>query len=290
MSSSDAANKAPIWDLEGAQLEEWVRTVRSLFPPLTPQSSTEQQSQHQMIPQLMKHLDDALSATYTEAVRSSDADAKSHHNESDGAPAKKRGKKDRLIGFKLHDPYRVWIHIKEYEAVDDAVLLPEAIPSTAGGKLAELSVPGIANGFAHIPGGLMDRHLKALDPKVKDIPTPVGPVPLMKLRVWAMNLHESVKSRLEKDVLDTTPQRIAHMLCPDLSPTEFKAVRKRIYDTVVLGKGLKVEDTTEDIPVASNAQSVHDIEKVRWIFLFSFSIVMIVRGTMSNARFAMYLL
>jgi hypothetical protein len=85
----------------------------------------------------------------------------------------------------------------------------------------------------------------------------------LDFRMWAMALHESVKSRLEKDVLDTTPQRIAHMLCPDLTPTEFKAVRKRIYDTVVLGKGLKVEDTAEEIPVASNSQSVHDIEKVR---------------------------
>jgi hypothetical protein len=132
--------------------------------------------------QLIKHLEDALSATYTEAVRSSDADTA---GSPDGPPAKKRAKKDRLLGFKLYDPYRLWIHIKEFEAVEDGFLLPEALPTTVGAKLAELGIPGILNGFAHMAGGLVDKQVKPLDPKVTEIQTPAGPVKLIKLRCVA---------------------------------------------------------------------------------------------------------
>jgi len=103
-------------------------------------------------------------------------------------------------------------------------------------------------------------------PTPPEIQTSAGPCSLSQLKMWGLLLHQSVQSRLEKDVLDTTPQRITDMLCPDLTPAEFKGVRRRVYDTVMLGKGLKIDDGTDDIPVANTAQGVHDIEKVS-IFL-----------------------
>ena len=39
------------------------------------------------------------------------------------------------------------------------------------------------------------------------------------------------------DILATTPRRIADLLCVEISDFELKAIRRRIYDTVVLGTG-----------------------------------------------------
>jgi hypothetical protein len=206
-----------------------------------------------------------------EAVRSSEASTNHAPSETtSGQPAKKKAKKDRLLGYKLHDPCRLWIHIKEFESMDDggdnsqqkSILVPEALPTVMGAKLCELSVAGIMNGFARVTGGFVDKFMKPI--AATEIETPqTGKITLLQLKNWATALHQSVQTRLEKDVLETTPLRIAHMLCPDLSPAEFKSVRRRIYDTVILGKGLKGEDIQDDIPVANTSQSVHDIEKVR---------------------------
>lgn len=145
--------------------------------------------------------------------------------------------------------------------MENTVILSEPIPTTIGGKLSELSVAGVINGFATVGGGFVDRYLDPV--AATEFPTPSGNCNLSQVKPWAHSLHQSIQTRLEKDVLDTTPQRIAYMMCPDLTAAEFKAVRKRVYDTVVLGKGLKVDDATDDIPVASGNANVHDIEKVR---------------------------
>jgi hypothetical protein len=244
-----------------------------------------------LFPVVWKNLELSLADLTDEAVRSSEEQAKHVPSEttsssSGGPPAKKKAKKDRLLGYKLHDPCRLWIHIKEFESMNDddkddnggdnnnnnnqqqphakSILVPEALPTTMGAKLVELSVAGIMNGFARVPGGFVDRFMKPLHATTTDITTPQGAkITLVQLKEWAIALHQSVQTRLEKDVLETTPLRIAHMLCPDLSPSEFKSVRRRIYETVILGKGLKGEEIQDDIPVANTSQSVHDIEKVR---------------------------
>ena len=219
-----------------------------------------------------RNLEIALTELTDEAVRFSDDPNTKHGNGevTSGPPAKKKAKKDRLLGYKLVDPYRLWIHIKEFESLEDgdnqqqpkSILVPDAIPTVMGAKLVELSVAGIINGFALVPGGFVDKFMKPLG--ATEIETPqAGKLNLAQLKNWAVVLHQSVQTRLEKDVLETTPLRIAHMLCPDLSPSEFKSVRRRIYDTVILGKGLKGEEIQDDIPVANTSQAVHDIEKVR---------------------------
>ncbi|CAB9500955.1 Transcription initiation factor IIB [Seminavis robusta] len=275
-----------IWDLEGPEIDLWLRSVKSLYPGPSVEPSPEDLAKRQFIPLLWKNLEHALGDMKAEAVRSSDSNSNSnsHHgpdnttsSSAGGPPAKKRAKKDRLLGYKLHDPCKIWIHIKEFESMDDnnnnnkdpdgkknnqkMILLPEAVPTVMGAKLAELSVAGIINGFASVNGGFVDKHLKPVGATEIELSS-VGKCTVVQLKSWAVTLHQSVQNRLEKDVLDTTPQRIASMMCPDLSLSEFKAVRRRIYDTVILGKGLKVEEV-QDIPVATTSQSVHDIEKFK---------------------------
>jgi len=65
-------------------------------------------------------------------------------------------------------------------------------------------------------------------------------------------------SRTEMDVMTTTPRRIADLICPEVSDSELKAIRRRVYDTVVLGMGTNssafaaaLEDESKEIPVSA---------------------------------------
>ena len=60
------------------------------------------------------------------------------------------------------------------------------------------------------------------------------------------------------DVMTTTPRRIADLICPEVSDSELKAIRRRVYDTVVLGMGTNssafaaaLEDESKEIPVSA---------------------------------------
>ena len=216
-------------------------------------------------------METALGETTTEVLK----DGGREGHESSEQPTKKTKKqKEKIIGYKLHDPYKIWIHTKEFESMENTIILPDPISTTIGGKLSELSVAGIVNGFAAVSGGFVDRYLQPM--AAKQFTCSAGECTLAQVLSWAHALHQSVQTRVQKDVLDATPQRIADMLCPDLTAAEFRAVRKRVYDTVVLGKGLRLEDGTDEIPVASSNAVVHDIEKVRAI-CFSFGLNTVVR-------------
>lgn len=83
----------------------------------------------------------------------------------------------------------------------------------------------------------------------------------------ARKFHSSVQSKVELDMVATTPSRIVQMLCPELSFSEVNAIRRRVYDTVVLGYGtnssaaMAALEGGDDVPVAARV-GVHDIEKV----------------------------
>lgn len=251
----------------------------------------------QLIPILWKNLQNALQVTTTQPVlhKTEDDDENDNNDHKDeGTPPAKRMKKnpksgssnklDNIKGHALSDPYKIWMHSKEIANTTTTtnnnnnnnaalpILLLEPIPTTMGAKLAELSVNGMINGLSGQLGGIVDKIGNPLSTDIK-----LKPIQLMggstattfdEIKNIGFNIHQVVQRKLEKDVLDTTPLRIHMMLAPDLLPNEFKAVRRRVYDTVVLGKGLKVDDITDDIPVATNAQAVHDIEKVRIVYYF----------------------
>jgi hypothetical protein len=88
-------------------------------------------------------------------------------------------------------------------------------------------------------------------------------VDALQVNKMATSLHRVVQMKMERDFLETTPERIRQMLCGDVLPVEFRAIRRRVYDTVILGKGINSSQIEEeDLPVAARA-TLHDIEKVR---------------------------
>lgn len=74
--------------------------------------------------------------------------------------------------------------------------------------------------------------------------------------------------RTEMDVMATTPRRIADLLCPEISNSELQSIRRRVYETVVLGQGTgssahaaSLEDDAKEVPVAARSAK-HEIEQV----------------------------
>jgi hypothetical protein len=72
----------------------------------------------------------------------------------------------------------------------------------------------------------------------------------------------AISARLEMDMMESTPYRIAEMLSPESSPAEIAAIRKRIVDTVLLGKGTHSSaaaaalENTDDLPVAAKVDNL----------------------------------
>lgn len=217
----------------------------------------------------MNDTDDSVQPPAKKQKRDADetADTKSSSN----------GKKKQKEFYSIIDPYNLYRHtvriVGDGEANDDDEDLIELeddaareLKTTIGGKLSQLTISGIVNGLAGHPGGLMGKKgqlLPNIDAKLPDaIPTAAG-ASLAILKRLAHSLSQSIQTQIEADVLITTPLRIQEMLAKDLTATEFKSIRKRIYDTVILGKGLAQPEGI-DIPTAAlNSQGVHDLEKFK---------------------------
>ena len=187
---------------------------------------------------------------------------------------KKKKQKDY---YSIVDPYNLYLHtiriIGDGEANEDdedlIVLEDDAardIKTTFGGKLAQLTVSGLINGLSGHPGGIVDKKvqlLPTLNPTMSGAIPSAGGASFSILRNLAQSLYQSVQTQIEADVLITTPVRIQEMLAKDLTNAEFKSIRKRVYDTVILGKGLAQPEGI-DIPTASaNSLGVHVLEKFK---------------------------
>ena len=99
--------------------------------------------------------------------------------------------------------------------------------------------------------------------KLDSLVPSAGNIPFKELRAYATALHRVVQTRLEADFLLATPSRIIDMLAADLEPHEFSAVRRRVHETVIEGRGRNHggHDEADDLPVASRIAE-HDIERV----------------------------
>lgn len=178
-----------------------------------------------------------------------------------------------------------------YHILDDSFAKGEDVVHTPGAILTRLTVGGITNALAGVEGGIVDvTTCRLLAPKAegggaesKDAkkkaaadatnggadPTLPSAADLPRSQVMrlARKFHSSVQSKVELDMVATTPSRIAQMLCPELSFSEVNAIRRRVYDTVVLGYGtnssaaMAALEGGDDVPVAARV-GVHDIEKV----------------------------
>jgi hypothetical protein len=183
--------------------------------------------------------------------------------------------KKRKVLYDIEDPFNLYIHTirKNEEDDDEAGVDPyqEAageLKTTIGGKLSQLTISGMINGMAGVPGGFVINkqcHVKeGSGIKNDSIIESAGKCKFQKIKVLAGALHQAIQARVEADVLVTTPIRIQEMLAGDLLPHEFKAIRKRVYETVILGKGMghALNNDEEDIPTAASA-GVHDSEKFK---------------------------
>jgi hypothetical protein len=188
-----------------------------------------------------------------------DSEPQAKRPKVDASKQKKRSHKVSII-----DPYNIFLHaVRKGPSTDNEEEEEDynVLKLTEGGKLAELSVSGIVNGMALVEGGLVKNKQcdpsEGIDPQ-KPIPT-ITNKKLSEVKELANTFHKAIMTKIQADVLVTTPYRIQEMLAPELTAQEFKAVRKRIYDTVILGQG-RNQDEGEDIPTAAGG-AVHDIEK-----------------------------
>ncbi len=187
--------------------------------------------------------------------------------------AVKKMKKPK-ISYDIKDPFNLYTHtIRKNDADEDELGIDpyqEAateLKTTIGGKLSQLTISGMINGMAAVPGGVVINkqcHLKEGSILKNDsVIETAANCTFQKLKLLAGALHQAIQARVEADVLVTTPIRIQEMLAADLQLHEFKAIRKRIFDTVILGKGIGHSNPDEaDIPTAAHS-GVHDVEKFK---------------------------
>jgi len=150
---------------------------------------------------------------------------------------------------------------------------------TAGAILMRLTPPGLVNALASARGGVVDpENGKILTPEpAADGSTPAAMeettiiptasnLTIAQLRKKSKDLHRAISARLEMDMMEATPGRVVEMMCPEVTQHEIMAIRRRIYDTVVLGRGTNSSASAaaleggEDLPVAARV-GVHDVEK-----------------------------
>lgn len=152
----------------------------------------------------------------------------------------------------VHDPYNIWVGQNEEP------------PKKEGAILVQLTSAGLVNALAGHPGGIVDAKVMFVDPanKLDSLIPSAGNIPFKELRANAIALHRVVQTRLEADFLLTTPSRIIDMLAADLAPHEFSAVRRRVHETVIEGRGRNQggHDEADDLPVGSRIAE-HDIER-----------------------------
>jgi hypothetical protein len=114
--------------------------------------------------------------------------------------------------------------------------------------LSRLTYGGLLNALAGQEGGLVDA--TTAQPTAASTAIPV------ELKMMAKVLQRAVSAKVEMDMLDSTCDRIVEMLCQDLSSPEFTSIRKRVYDTVILGRGTggsamaNALEQADDLPVA----------------------------------------
>jgi len=156
--------------------------------------------------------------------------------------------------------------VDEFHILDSTFSRGHNVVFTPGSVVSRLNVGGWINGLSGVQGGLVDAAITSLTTNTsKKVPK--------RLEKLAHALHRATCAKLEIDMLESTPLRIVELLCPEVSMQEITNIRRRIYDTVVLGKGMQqlqqqhqqlqdklVEEEGEDLLVAALKPS-SEVEK-----------------------------
>mmetsp|Transcript_12893 Transcript_12893/g.19984 ORF Transcript_12893/g.19984 Transcript_12893/m.19984 type:complete len:693 (+) Transcript_12893:114-2192(+) len=240
-SPTAAAPSQSIWELDGTQLESWVVSTQTLLPKA---DDCDQVQKMGIGEKLLQNLTASLKSLIPPKKDAEEPPTKRAKKESDN------NRDD--IPPEINDPFGAWVG-----QTDEP-------PPVEGAILVQLTTAGMINALTNIPDGFVTAKLLPTSPETKKdsiIPSAHN-ITYQQLRHYALALQRVVQTRLEADFLATTPVRIQDMLCPDLAAHEFKAVRKRVYETVMEGRGRHVgeADLDEEVPVASRTAE-HDIER-----------------------------
>ncbi len=161
-----------------------------------------------------------------------------------------------------------------YNILDPSFSKGADVVHVPGAIIARLTIGGLINALAGQYGGVVDttstRPLDGSDiaSKKDTLIATAQKATMGMINAKAMGLSHVISARLEIDMMQSTPKRIVEMLCPELTVSEILGVRRRIYDTVILGKGTNASANAEalenkdDLPVAART-GMHDIDKVR---------------------------
>ncbi|GKY91429.1 hypothetical protein MPSEU_000115200 [Mayamaea pseudoterrestris] len=265
-----------LWEMDDAtQLQTWVQSHVSL---------NVHHDEHSGVANLLwRNLSQSLDALHetVHVLEHVKVEAEEHENgDSMGSPRKKPKRVVRVRT--LHDPYRVWLQAWKTNddeestapvaAADgtahtlDAVtsssspaLIHDAtistmtltddhddVPNLRGAKLSQLSIGGLVNALAGVAGGCVHKPVPFLNQSSQTSIASAANCSVLQLHETALTLHRVLQTRIRSDILRTTPHRIQQMLASDLTTTEFQTVRRRVYETVMLGKGMRSNDHDDD--------------------------------------------
>lgn len=261
------SNVTAIWEKDAVGIEKWILSSTSTLSPagLLPGSTKDHKSVHISLWQNLRKALDSLKMVPLPPTKTDDEEegedepsAKRQKTGRNNSRMKPKKKRPPPIRYARHDPFNLWLHVplpkNEDGDEDSGSVLGEdedVIPPTIGGRLSQLGVAGFVNAFALVTGGHV-RNKNVTEPKdeaarsqvLLQLNTKVAPISLTALHIHrlAVTWHRVIQAKVRQDILVTTPLRIQDMLASDLSAQEFASIRKRIYDTVILNKGLHVND------------------------------------------------
>ena len=284
-----------LWDLDSlAEIHDWIQTQTQpqsmpleapLWTNLSHALTDLHETSHEVKPEPQDDDHDDIHMTPQQVPSSSLM-----------GPPKKRPKRAMIVRT-LHDPSHVWLQawktnqsdaaqaadstttgaaasdsmavgsssissttLDASSSVSSTMILTndhDQIPTTFGGKLSQLSIGGWMNAMAGMNGGCVHKTTPLLHRSSTD-PLLDGGLSLHDLHKLALTLHRATQTRIRADILRTTPHRIQQLLAAELTLSEFAAVRKRVYETVVLGKGLHANDDDASTDLATAPPGSHN--------------------------------
>ena len=198
------------------------------------------------------------------------------------AHARKRQKTVIRRSLLLHDPYHIWFqrspsgeddinhnnndsnnNVNNNNHSTSTVLWNEEqddMPTVFGGKLAILSAGGLLNAISlshlcttpvlpHSSKLLLQQAVRSNAisqwKQLQQQHQPdLAPVTVGHLYQIATSLHVAIAEQVKYDIVRTTPTRIQLLLASDLTASEFQSVRRRLHDTVILGKGVQQQQSS----------------------------------------------
>lgn len=281
-----------LWTMDVQDIRNWLQGSYPLFPrPIHAKSNVnhngedhveqkekeekqrEEYAQQIRVSQALLH---NLCSALASASEGGTSSSSSTHNGHDAEHPNKRMKLETPQGLAASPPPLSSVPPVEpgrdkYNILDTSFAQGEKVVHLPGAILARLTMGGWINALAGEIFGVVNVHTSKPIKEGMTNETPLeaaGGLTLGDIRKRAALMSQVISARLEMDMMESTPKRIVEMLCPEVTMAEIVGIRKRIYDTVILGKGTNASanaaalENEEALPVAARV-GMHDIDKFK---------------------------